>query len=343
MKKPACTHHLPARIDTVVWGWLCPHTTPVLHIQSGDEVQIDTVNAVGVPPDDPAAFFAQHDLALEDAARDLVDMLPVLAQREHGPGPHVLTGPIHISDAQPGDVLEVQVGDVTPRAPHYGVNFTRPGAGSLPDLPDAPWTHVLKFDMVRKVARLALGDGRHADIPLSPFMGLMAVAPRQRVSSVPPGPFGGNMDLRWLTAGARLYLPVQVAGALFYTGDGHAAQGDGEVSLTGLETSMRTRLTFVLHKHCPQQWPLAETNSHYIVMGLHEDLNEAARMAVAQAVRALTSLAAMTAAQAYAFCSLAVDFSLTQIVDGVKGVHGLIPKALLAPANHRDWWGPRWD
>jgi len=329
-------HHLPARADTVIWGWLCPHTAPVLRIASNDEVKVDTVSAIGIPKDNPAAFFAEHDLPVVDAAQDLVDMLPHL---EQGPGPHVLNGPIHVQDAEPGDVLEVQVLDVAPRAPYYGVNFTRPGAGSLPDLPDTDWLHVLKFDMQRNVARF-----RHdLTIPLAPFMGIMAVAPSMRVSSIPPGPFGGNIDLRWLTAGARLYLPVQVAGALFYVGDGHGVQGDGEVNLTALETSLSGHLRFVLHKHCPQAWPLAETENHYIVMGLDEDLNRAATLAVSQAVKVLTALTHMTASQAYAFCSLSVNFALTQIVDGVKGVHGLIPKALLAHAKPGHWWGPRWD
>jgi len=331
-------HHLPARIDSVIWGWLCPHTAPVLHIASEDVVQVDTVSAIGVPPDNPADFFAEHDLPLVGAARDLVDILPHL---EKGDGPHVLNGPIHIEDAEPGDVLEVQIQDITARAPYYGVNLTFPGAGSLPDLPlsfpDLPWLHVLKFDMTRNVACFEHGP----DIPLAPFMGIMAVAPRERVSSIPPGSFGGNIDLRWLTAGARLYLPVHVPGALFYVGDGHGVQGDGEVNLCALETSLSGRLRFVLHKHCEQAWPLAETESHYIVMGLDEDLNQAAKLAVSQAVKALNALTDMTASQAYAFCSLSVNFALTQIVDGVKGVHGLIPKAVFGQSSPT-WWGVRW-
>lgn len=327
-------HRLPASASTAVWGYLCPDVPPALRIAPGDEVEVDTVSSMGVQADDPLAFFLEHDLPQIDAARDLIVMLP---QMEKGSGPHVLTGPIHIDGAEPGDVLEVRVLEVAPRAPHYGVSFTRPGAGSLPDLLDAPWTQVLKFDMARGVARFA----DDIEIPLEPFMGLMGVAPRKRVSSIPPGPFGGNLDLRWLTAGARLYLPVQVAGALFYVGDGHAAQGDGEVNLTGLETSMRGRFAFELHKGCRQEWPLAETESHYIVLGLHEDLDEAARQAVSQAVCAIVAFTGMSAAHAYSFASLAVDFSLTQIVDGVKGVHGLIPKARLARVG-APWWGPRW-
>ncbi|GAA5236434.1 acetamidase [Verticiella sediminum] len=330
-------HHLPCTAHTTVWGYLSPDVAPALRIASGDTVEIDTISPMGVDPRDPQAFFQTHALPIVGAAREIVDILPVL---EKGPGPHVLTGPIHVDGAEPGDVLEVRVLGVAPRAPHYGVNFTRPGAGSLPDLLDAPWTHVMHFDMVRGVAHFApeLGD---IEIPLAPFMGIMGVAPRTRVSSIPPGAFGGNLDLRWLTAGARLYLPVQVAGALFFVGDGHAAQGDGEVDLTALETSMQGRFQFILHKQCPQAWPLAETRDDYLVLGLHEDLDEAARMAVAQAVGALQAFAGLPTAHAYAYCSLAVDFSLTQIVDGVKGVHGLIPKKRVLPRGE-PWWGPRW-
>lgn len=323
---------LPCRPETVVWGFLSPEVPPRLHIASGTTVVIDTVNALCVPAEDPEGFFAAHGLALTDAALDICDIVRAVPKDV---GPHVLTGPIHVDGAMPGDVLEVRIQAVTPRAPHYGVNFTRPGVGSLPELLPAPRTQVLPIDMARGTARFR--DG--LDIPLRPFMGIMGVAPTTRVSSIPPGRFGGNIDLKHLTPGARLYLPVQVPGALFFTGDGHGVQGNGEANLTALETSMTATLAFVLHKQRTPAWPMAETATHYIVMGLDEDLNTAASDAVRRAVEVLQAFAGVDAGEAYALASLAVDFEVTQLVDGVKGIHGCIPKQLFGtPAG--SWWGP---
>ena len=324
--------HLPSRPETVVWGYLSPEVPPVLRIASGSTVVIDTVNALCVPPDAPQAFFDSHGLALTDAALDICDIVTRVTK---GEGPHVLTGPIHVEQAEPGDVLEVRVEALQPRAPNYGVNFTRPGAGSLPDLLPAPRTQVLPIDMARRTARFREG----LDIPLRPFMGIMAVAPTARASSIPPGRFGGNIDLKHLEPGARLYLPVQVPGALFFTGDGHGVQGNGEVNLTALETSMTATLRFELHKRRSPAWPMAETPSHYIVLGLHEDLDLAARDAVQRAVEVLMAFGGLDTGEAYALASLAVDFEVTQLVDGVKGIHGLIPKSLVAPGSEA-WWGP---
>ncbi|MBV7429331.1 MULTISPECIES: acetamidase/formamidase family protein [unclassified Acidovorax] len=177
------------------------------------------------------------------------------------------------------------------------------------------------------------------DIPLRPFMGIMAVAPTRRVSSIPPGCFGGNIDLKHLVPGTRLYLPVQVPGALFFTGDGHGVQGNGEVNLTALETSMTTTLEFVLHQRRSLAWPMAETATHYIVMGLHEDLDTAAADAVQRTIEVLQAFAEVDAGEAYALSSLVVDFEVTQLVDGVKGIHGCIPKSLFA-SMAGSWWGP---
>lgn len=334
MPIPPRNYTLPCTPATTVWGHFCPDIKPVLRIESGARVAIDTVNGVGVPQDDPASFFAANGMPVTEAARDLVAVMSML---EKGAGPHILTGPIQIAGAEPGDVLEVRVLAVRPRAPYYGVSYTRPGAGSLPDLVPRPWSKVVRFDMERGLARFRQG----VDIPLAPFMGVMAVSPAQRASSLPPGPFGGNLGLKLLRAGARLYLPVQVPGALFYTGDGHAAQGNGAVNLTGLEASMSATLQFVLHKRCPQAWPLAETHGSYVVMGLHEDLDIAAAQAVEQAVRAIGIFGQMPEAEAYAAASLLVDFSLTQVVAGVKGVHGRIDKKHFQHVT-RPWWGPRW-
>ena len=326
-------HVLRCTPDTVVWGFLAPDVAPVLHIRSGETVEVDTVNSVGVPSDDPESFFREQGIAIEAA---VADMVAIIRSVPKGPGPHVLTGPIHVAGAEPGDVLEVEVLDVSPRAPYYGVSFTRPGVGSLPGLPDAPWLKLLRFDMARGVVPF----DEVLEIPLAPFMGTMGVAPTTRVSSIPPGVFGGNIDLKDMRPGARLYLPVQVPGALFFVGDGHAAQGNGEVSLTGLETSMRGCFRFRVHKAAGIAWPTAETADHYLVLGLDEDLDAAAALAVSRAVDVICRIAGVDRLHAYSLASLVVDFELTQIVDGVKGVHGRIPKSLFAGRGASEFWGP---
>ncbi len=323
-------HYLKATPETVIWGYFAPDVPAVLEVDSGATVKIDTYSSVGIPEKDPESFFKEHKLEIDDNVRGLIDIMTTVKKDV---GPHILTGPVHINDAQPGDLLEVRILDVQPRPPYFGVSLTFPGAGSLPDLLDAPWMKVIPLDMDANVGRF----NENFDIPLAPFMGTMGVAPTKKVSSVPPGRFGGNLDLKDLTAGSSLYLPVLVPGGLFLTGDGHAAQGDGEVNLTGLEVSQAVTVQFILHKQCEQPWPLAETDEHYIVMGLDEDLDEAARIAVQRSVDMLGNFAGMSVPEAYAASSLAVDFALTQIVDGVKGVHGRIPKHLFQ--NTESTWG----
>lgn len=329
---PRIHHRLSATPETVVWGFLGP-ATPVLHIRSGDVVQIDTVNPIGVPPDGAPAFYENHRIETVGAIADTVAIMRSVAKDV---GPHILTGPIHIAEAEPGDALAVEVLAVEPRPPYFGVNFTRPDAGSIPGTVQENWLKIIRCDIERQVA---IFDER-IEIPLDPFMGTMGVAPREKVSSIPPGSFGGNLDLKDLRPGATLYLPVQVPGALFFTGDGHAMQGNGEVNLTALETAMTATMRFVLHKRSALRAPIAETAQHYIVLGLHEDLDVAARSAVDAAVDALVLFAGLDRVEAYSLASLAVDFELTQIVDGVKGVHGRIPKQIVAPGRASPWGPP---
>lgn len=337
-------HHLRCAPDTVVWGYLAPDVPAVLHIQDGDTVTIDTVNAVGMPAQDTEAFLQAHGLQPGPATQELID---IMGSRTQGEGPHVLTGPIHIESAQVGDVVAVEILAVEPRAPYYGINFSRPGVGSLPQLLQAPWLRLMPFDM-------AAGTARFNDaiaLPLQPFMGTMGLAPKERVSSIPPGRFGGNLDCKDMRAGSVLYLPVQVAGGLFFVGDGHAVQGHGEVNLTALETALQGTFRFTLHRSCDLGWPMLETANDYIVMGLNTDLDLAASLAVQQAVRVLSHAAGLSAEEAYALCSLAVDFEVTQLVDGVKGIHGRIPKRLVTHPHRsararqlgssgEEFWGP---
>lgn len=325
-------HRLAATPETVVWGFLGP-VAPVLRVRSGEVVQIDTVNPIGVPLDAAQRFYEHHGIELEGA---VADTLRIMGSVPKGAGPHVLTGPVHVENAQPGDALAIEVLGVEPRAPYFGVNFTRPDAGILPGTVTENWLKVVRFDMQHRVARF---DSR-ISIPLEPFMGLMGVAPTGKVSSIPPGPFGGNIDLKDLRPGAILYLPVQVPGALFFTGDGHAAQGNGEVNLTGLETAMTATLRFVLHRNSALRSPMVETAQHYLVLGLHEDLDQAARDAVQRSIDVLVAFAGFDRVEAYSMASLAVDLEITQVVDGIKGVHARIPKRLVAPQRTSPWGPP---
>lgn len=326
-------HRLECKPDTVVWGFLSPDVPEVLRIESGDTVLIDTVNPVGMPQERPQDWLKAHGV---EATGSVVDTLEILRTVEKGEGPHVLTGPIRVHGLRAGEVLAIDVLSVNPRPPFYGVNYSRPGAGSLPSLLGEPWCRVIALDVERQEAAFS----SRLRLPLAPFMGTMGVAPLTRTSSIPPGPHGGNMDLKDLRPGATLYLPAQVDGGLFFVGDGHAMQGNGEVNLTALETSMQCELRFTRHENCRLQGPLAETGRDYLVMGLDADLNLAAEQAVRRSVRVLQWAAGVSEPEAYALCSLVVDLEVTQIVDGVKGIHARIPKHLVRPEADGQRWGP---
>jgi len=251
-------------------------------------------------------------------------------------GVHVLTGPIYVEGAAPGDALEVRVLGLEFRVP-YGVNNTGPGSGVLPDLVAVPTPRIIKTDPQRKVALLPGG----IELPLSPFLGVMGVAPPPNliiVSSGPPGSWGGNLDLRQLTVGATLYLPVFNDGALFYAGDPHGVQADGEVDGGALEQSLTATLQFILHKGTGKSMrgPRAEDAANYYAMGLDLDLNAAMKIAVRETVELLQEKAGLTAAEAYLVASLGVDFRIAEAVDSVQLIYGTIPKKFFK--QNPDYW-----
>lgn len=318
--------HVASGPETVHWGYLWSAAEPVLRIKPGDTVTIDTVSHEGLLEDqgDPVGFFRRFGIPRRDV---LADAAAIYAKVQHsGAGPHVVSAPLHIDGAEPGDVLAVRILDATPRVP-YGVNSARTGKGTLPAEFNLNRSIVIPFDLERKVAKFAPG----IEIPLRPFFGIMATGPALtlgKINSAPPGPYGGNIDLNELTAGATLYLPVHVPGALFMTGDGHAAQGDGEVNLTAIETSLTGTFKFELLKQKFWSLPRAETATHWITLGLHESLDEAMRIAVRETIKFLGERHGLDPADAYALASVAIDFEVTQNVDGVKGIHAMIPKAI---------------
>ncbi len=357
-------HYVTSTPETVQWGWLPNRTsTPVLRVAPGATVTIDTVSHEGILDDqgrDPIAFFARYGI---DAGSVLHDARDIAASAlEHTmfvDGPHVVTGPVAIDGAEPGDVLRVDVLSLVPRAP-YGCLSNRHGCGALPDeLPATPpieagadALHPERFHTVchfvavddtgaRPVGVLPFGSGRAARFPIQPFMGITTVAPATDapVHSRPPGRHGGNLDVNELGAGSSLYLPVAVPGALFAVGDPHYAQGDGEVCLTALEAPLRATYRFTVLRGAEARRaagllrePFGETDTHWIPMGLDRDLNEAMRNAVRAALDFLTGRFEMDRATAYAYLSAAADFEISQVVDDVKGVHCLIRKHDFAEA-----------
>jgi acetamidase/formamidase len=324
---------LHATPDTVVWGAIAADRIPVLRIRSGQTVRVETVSQQPLNHADPATFFPAAGIPLDQVLPEAISIYREVKKSPPG-GPHVLTGPIYVEDAEPGDMLEVRILDVAFRVP-YGVNGIGPGSGVLPELLTDRVAPVIRLDLERNVALFA-----GVEVPLAPFMGIMAVAPppsRAPASTKPPDEWGGNLDFRHLTAGSTLFLPVFNEGALFYTGDGHGAQGDGEVDGAAIEISLAPTLEFVLHRGAGKsmKWPRAQDASNWYVMGMDEDLDLALKEAVREAVEFIQREARVTPAEAYALASFNVDFRIGEAVNLIKMVYGVIPKGLLVSRKGR--------
>jgi len=314
MKNSGKIHRLIASPQTVHTGFFDAALPPVLTIESGDTVVMNSM------------------MLMDGRLRCGMSLEELIAARryyvERRLGPHTLTGPIFIQGAEPGDVLEVRIQKFL--LADGGVNYHFPGEmgiGGLPeDFPDGQMKS-FKLDLERMETIFSRG----IVLPLKPFFGVMGVAPRpgeKRTSSVPDY-FGGNIDNKELVAGTTLFLPVQVPGALFSAGDAHAVQGDGEVDVTAIETAMEEAvLEFFVRKDLKLERPMAETPTHWITMGFHPDLDEAVKIALRDAIRFLSKSRGLTQDDAYALSSLAVDLRVTQIVDGNKGIHAMIPKTI---------------
>jgi acetamidase/formamidase len=310
-------HELKASAATVHRGFFDASLKPVLTIDSGDIVRLETASGnpkwfenLGVPREKiPAELYAAYE-GFEGSGR----------------GDHNLNGPIAIRGAEPGDMLEIRIRSVDVRLPIAGQGFV-PNRGVLPE--DFPYEkgRVLWLDLERRTVEYAPG----VVVPLKPFWGVIGVAPPPAMGRVPSGPpnvFGGNLDNRDLGAGSTLYLPVHVPGALLSIGDGHAVQGYGEVALSAVETSLKGEIQVVLHKGRRLTWPRAETATHFITMGLHPDLDEAVRIATREMLDLLVATKGLSRDDAYMLASAAMDLVVTQAVDGTKGIHALMPKAI---------------
>jgi acetamidase/formamidase len=309
------THELRAAPETVHWGYFDPAATPAITVKPGDRVTLDSVSGdEKMTPETGFEVMPAHREILAKVTKRMV------------PG-HCLTGPVAIEGAEPGDALEVRIVDV--RLPvDWGWNVVRPLAGALPHDFDETRRMTIPLDRDRHVGTLPWG----LELPLRPFFGVMGVAPPPNwgvCTSIIPRAFGGNLDNKELTVGATLFLPVFVEGALFSAGDGHAVQGDGEVCVTAIECCLAGTFEFHLHKQTGITWPRAETPEHHITMGIDEDLDDAAKQALREMIKLITSRTNLTREDAYTLCSLAADMRITQLVNQAKGVHCVLPKAYL--------------
>jgi acetamidase/formamidase len=312
-------HILKATKETVHLGGFSHLLAPAIAIDSGDTVEVETYTGYYVHKEAPPEFLTPEFL-------DICQNLP--GEKKISGGPHLLTGPIYIKDAAPGDILEVRLKSISPRLP-VGFNTIRPGWGALPKEFTQPALRFIDLDLVNQVAEFPQDSG--IKIPLKPFFGILGVAtPECDRSSVPPGYYGGNIDNRELQANSRIFLPVFLPGALFSIGDGHAAQGDGEVNVTAIETSMNGVIQLIVHKDIPWKLPIAETPTDIITMGFGTTLDAALEDALSKMISFLGDAMKMSSEDAYVLCSLAVSFRVTQVVNSPqKGVHGMLPKSIL--------------
>ena len=354
--------YVPSTLATIKWGYLSNAADiPVLTVPSGATVIFDTLSHEGLLEDqgrNPAQYFASKGVPAHQVLKDAIAItqsdLPHDFVKD---GPHIITGPVAVDGAAPGDVLKVDIVSVVPRVA-YGVISNRHGKGALPgEFPEGPkpepdasalspekFHNVSVFTPIRRnrqgkwEAVMTNRQGETITFPTSPFMGVMGVAAAtdQPVHSVPPGVYGGNIDVKDLGEGTTIYLPVFVPGANFYTGDPHMVQANGEVALTALEHSMRATFRFTLLKKGDRripaatgslEKPLGETPHYWIAIGLNPDLDEAMKDAVREAIRFLSEVMGMDRAVAYAYLSAATDFNVSQVVDRTKGIHALIRKS----------------
>ena len=323
--------------ETILWGYIAANLPPALTIKSGQIVEIEALSHQGLTTNkDPEKFFAGYGIAGNEVLGDAKQIYSEV-KRPKGAAVHILTGPIYVDGAEPGDTLEIRVHDIKFRVP-YGVNNTGPGKGVLPKLLKEPIAKLIRIDLERRVALFS----DDIQIPLSPFMGIMAVSPPTSlgmVSSTPPGAWGGNIDLKYTGIGSSLFLPVFNKGGQFFTGDGHAVQGDGEVDGGAIEISLKPTLQFILHKGKTIKQPRVETATDYLTTGLDVDLNVATKIAMQEAVDFLQAEKGMSAADAYALCSLAVDLGIGEAVDIVNLVYAKIPKNIFK-RNPEFWYKP---
>ncbi len=313
------THHqLDASPENLFWGYFDAASPAVLTVDSGDTVTMTCMPA-GREEDmttDQGRVRADHAIAMAELS----------AQR--GIGAHMMTGPVYVRDALPGDVLQVDILSVEP-IQDWGYTKIAPLKGALPD-EFTEYEHLyIDIDVANNTCTLPWG----MQLPLDPFFGIMAVAPPPqwgRVGTAEPRAFGGNMDNKELRSGSTLYLPVFNNGAMFSAGDGHGRQGDGEVCIAALETALKGEFRLSVRKDMKLTTPFAEDTDYLISMGFDEDLDQAMKKALRNMIDQVTGRSSLSRNHAYMLLSLAGDLRITQVVDGEKGVHMLMKKDWIA-------------
>lgn len=301
---------LEATAATVHIGFHHGTLSPVLEVDSGAEVSVQTLSAD-----------SSHPVPREWLPEGIDD---IWSKAERGTGPHILTGPIAVRGAMPGEVLQVDILEIRLTQP-YGYNIVSPLKGMFAGEEPLQRTHIIPIDLETGLALVAPG----VCVATRPFFGQVGVAPPQewgRLDSRPPTRFGGNIDNKELLPGTRLFLPVANEGALFSVGDGHAAQGDGEVNQTAIETSLDGRFRLTVRRDIKLTWPFAVTPTHLMTMAFHEDLDDAARLAMRDMVGLLERYYALSFHDAYRLCSVAADMRITQFVNGNRGIHVMMPR-----------------
>jgi acetamidase/formamidase len=343
-----------ARAENLVWGAYPADKAPIARVRSGQVVRINTITHAGATQGmRPDSFMARDGIPADQL---LPEMMDFWASREGRPrqgyGGHVLTGPVYIEGAEPGDMLEIEILDLQTRVP-WGVNNTGVNSGVYSTRYPGSREGDVRAPQPgtgRHVIRTGVQNGRpvaffspEITLPLAPFFGIMAVSPEHPTvgqpgvtvdnvqSSTPPGPYGGNMDLNDLGVGTKVYLPVFHPGALFYVGDPHSLQADGEVSGTAIEQSLTGVFRFVVHKGVKIPGPRAETPTHWLMMGIDLDLDRAMQKAVTEVLDFLVNEKGMERNKAFSLASIAVDFEIGEVVDLTQVIVGAIPKSLFPP------------
>lgn len=341
LAQQAIDHHVRLTPANSAIGNFPSQKAPILTVKSGATVRIDGGGGNRWQDKDAMQWIQENQIVLtpEQAAavketEKVIKETTLYAGITSG---HLLIGPIAVAGAMPGDAIEVRIVSVTPRI-SYGTVSTRPGRGGIPDEVPKEYSKLVRLDAQRGVGVFDAG----IEVPLGPFMGVMGLLPPSEEGpnrrSGPPGRFGGNLDCKELVAGTSLFLPVYHPGGLFFTGDSHAAQGDGEVTVSAVETANTAVLQFVLHKGMKLTAPRAETPTHYMAFGLDEDLDKAMQMAIRETNKFLFDLKGLEFERAFTLSSIGVDFRVTQVVDGTKGIHSMIPKRLFVGDKRAFWY-----
>jgi len=324
--------------ENMVYGYYGADVPAVAKAKDGDVVEIQCINTTGISARDPEAFFKANNYPLDtEHAQDVVNIMKNVKRQPGNPTGHMLTGPVYIEGAEVGDMMEIRVVDIIIRS-EYGVNSVWKGGGGLPDAVTTGETFVYKYNSKKTLAACESIAG--VEIPIKPFFGVMALSPPPelgRVSSIPPGFYGGNFDIRYLTKGSTLYLPVSVKGGMFTTGDCHVAEGNGEVSGVSIEASLSLVAKFIVHKAKPIKMARAETPTHFITIGVDPDLRVAMKNAITEATGFIQSELGYTFNQALSICSVAVDFEVSQVVNRTVGVHAMIPKSIFTGKKFSYW------